>query len=161
MTQNAALYFGLAHGLLDNSSEAEDVCQHAFMKAWEHRDRLVDGESLRTWLCRVVTNESLRICRRQRLEYVSAVSGAVPNPKPIQAPHQKVDLRESVEAALEKLPDNLRTVVVLRVMESLKGKDVARLLGITPVAVTRLLGEGMERLRDHLVDWRSTPGEMP
>jgi RNA polymerase sigma factor (sigma-70 family) len=111
------------------------------------------------WLCRVVINESLRICRRQRLEYVSAVSGAVPNPKPIEPPHQQIDLRESVEAALEKLPENLRTVVVLRVMESLKGKDVARLLGITPVAVTRLLGEAMERLRDHLLDWQPTLGE--
>ena len=157
--QNGRLFFSLAHGLLRNSAAAEDVCQQAMLKGWEHRDQLLDAASLRAWLCKVVVNESLRICRRGKLERESAGSGELAGPSPPQEAHHQVDLRESVTVALDKLPDSLREVVVLRLMEGIAGAEVARMLGITPVAVSRQLYQGIDRLREHLVDWNTAVGE--
>jgi DNA-directed RNA polymerase specialized sigma24 family protein len=65
-----------------------------------------------------------------------------------------VDLRDSIAAALEKLPEPVRAVVVLCKIEQVKGKEAARLLGISPVDVSRMLAYGLDRLRDHLADWQ-------
>jgi RNA polymerase sigma-70 factor (ECF subfamily) len=159
ITQNGRLFFSLAHGLLRNSTAAEDVCQQALLKAWEHRDRLLDPDSLRAWICKVVVNESLRICRRTKLEDRIVAAGELPGREQPEPPHQQIDLRDAVTAALEKLPDHLREVVVLRLMEGIKGQDVARLLGTNPVAVSRQLYQAMSQLRGHLVDWNFPIGD--
>jgi RNA polymerase sigma-70 factor (ECF subfamily) len=156
--QNSRLFFRLAHGLLRNNEAAEDVCQQALLRAWEQRDRLVEPEALRGWLCKVVINESLRLCRRSKLERDWTSHGMIAKPADVEREQQSIDLRESVAAALEKLPQLPRDVVVLRVMGDLKGQEVARILGITEVAVSRQLYQAMERLREHLIDWQTSVG---
>jgi RNA polymerase sigma-70 factor (ECF subfamily) len=150
---NGRLFYGLAHGLLRNSAAAEDVCQQALLKAWEQRDEIADPQSLRSWLCRVVVNESVRIYRRQKVESQAIVHGAVRQPAPAQSPDAAADVRESVTLALEQLPENVRQVIVLRLMEGLKGREVAKLLGVSPGTVSKKLFEGVDLLRQHLVDW--------
>jgi RNA polymerase sigma-70 factor (ECF subfamily) len=157
--QNGRLFFSLAHGLLRNSTTAEDVCQQALLQTWEQRDQLRDPAALRAWIARVVVNESLRICRRGKLELKSVAGGDLRGASAPGAPHHAVDIRDSVTAALDRLPDHLREVVVLRLMEGVKGQDVARMLGITTVAVSRQLHQAIASLREHLAVWQGAVGE--
>ena len=154
------LFFGLAHGVLRNSQAAEDVCQQRLLKAWEHRHNLLDPESLRGWLVQGRRQRKPGNLPPRQAGCDSAANGNVAVPKDAQPPHHLVDLRESVNIALEKLPDHLREVVVLRLMEGLKGQDVARMLGITAVAVSRQLYQGIDRSREHLIDWQSAVGDV-
>jgi len=163
ITKNGRLFFSLAHGLVRNSKTAEEVCQHALLKAHEHRVRLLDADAevLKAWLQKVVINECRRIRRHDRVERQGAAAGYFPARKPVEPPHHHVDLPDAVAVALEKLPDEVCAVVVLRHMEGLKGKEVAQMLGISAVDVCRLLAQGVERLREHLADWNPRAGDKP
>jgi RNA polymerase sigma-70 factor (ECF subfamily) len=154
ITRNGPLFFRLAHGMVRDSRTAEDVFQNALLKAWTHRERLIDANALQSWLRTAVTREALQVCRRKRLEQQAASPGKLPSRKADEPPHHHVDLHDSIAAALEKLPEEVRTVVVLCKIEQVPGKEAARLLGISAVEVSRMLAYGLERLRDHLSDWR-------
>jgi DNA-directed RNA polymerase specialized sigma24 family protein len=122
ITKNSRLFFSLAHGLVRNSKTAEEVWQHALLKACEHRDRLLNAEALQGWLRKVVKNEGLRIRRRGRVERQATAPGYLPARKAEEPPHHHVDLDDAVAVALEKLPDEVCAVVVLRLMEGLNGR---------------------------------------
>lgn len=65
---NSCLFFRLAYGVVRDVQTAEDVCQQAFLRAWELRGRIRDVETLRAWLAKVVVNESLVVVRRRKTE---------------------------------------------------------------------------------------------
>src|SRR4051812_44720395 len=57
--QNGRFFFRLAHNVLRDAQLAEDVCQQALLRAWEERDRIQPGPTLKAWLARTVVNNSL------------------------------------------------------------------------------------------------------
>jgi RNA polymerase sigma-70 factor (ECF subfamily) len=153
---NSRLFFSLAHGLLRVNEAAEDAVQHALLRAWENRREPLNPSALKAWLCKVVVNESLRIRRRRKIEV--RAGAVVPSSRSgwDEPADQALDLRESIAWAMEKLPDTVREIVVLRVMEGISGGEVSRMLGISPSTVSRQLALGMERLREHLADWKTS-----
>jgi RNA polymerase sigma factor (sigma-70 family) len=153
---NSRLFFSLAHGLLRENEAAEDAVQHALLRAWENHRELANPSALKAWLCKVVVNESLRICRRRKIEVRAAAVVPLPPGGWDKPAEQALDLRESIDSAMEKLPDTVREIVVLRVMEGISGGDVSRMLEISPSTVSRQLALGMEQLREHLADWKTS-----
>lgn len=143
---NSRLFFRLAYGVVRDVQTAEDVCQQAFLRAWELRGRIRDVETLRAWLAKVVVNESLVIVRRRKTEQrarslypVSGENGA--------QPCEQAEFRERLQDALDQLPEQTRIVVVLRLLDGMSGNEVKSLLGCSASEVSRRLHQGMERLR--------------
>jgi RNA polymerase sigma factor (sigma-70 family) len=64
----------------------------------------------------------------------------------------RVDARDSLHAALLKLPVEQRAVIVLRHLEDLSEQETARLLGIRPGTVKSRLARGLEAMRVQLAD---------
>src|SRR6185312_3189890 len=64
-TNNRRLY-RIARGILRNDSEAEDVVQETYVRAFTHLDSFRGDSSLTTWLSRIAMNEALGRLRRQR-----------------------------------------------------------------------------------------------
>ena len=156
----ARLLFELAYDILRNTAASEDVCQHAFMKAWQLRHEIRDPQALRGWLARVVVNESLRVLRRQKLErremtYRTEQGRASASAEAAGGlPTDPAQVRESVLLALEQLPERTRAIVVLRIMHGMAGTDVKDLVGCGAAEVSRQLHAGMSRLRELLTDWK-------
>lgn len=151
------LCFALAHRILRDRAAAEDVCQQAFLKAWEFRHHINSGQALRGWLLRVVTNESLQILRRKRAE--ERVPAHIGRPEAaVSVSERQVALRESVLLALADLPETTRTVVVLRVMGGRSGNEVKAMLGCSAAEVSRRLHEGLEMLKGSMSDWSGLDG---
>ena len=150
---NGKLLFRLAHNVLHDAAEAEDVVQQAFLKAWQHRERIHRPEALLQWLLRTVTNESLRVARHRRV-----VRQAHVKIEEITAPTSHTgdgfDLRIAIEQALGQMPEATRLVVILRVMQGMSGNEVKALLGCSASEVSRRLHDGMERLRGLLASHR-------
>ncbi len=108
---NDRLFFKLAFNVLREATAAEDVCQHALMKAWEFRHEIADANSLRAWLAKVIVNESLRLVRRRKVETRAMIDSRV-LPKTTAVPaHLAAELKESVVAALATLPEPMRLAV--------------------------------------------------
>src|ERR1700746_2888624 len=77
-SNNRRLY-RLARGILRNDSEAEDVVQETYVRAFTHLDSFRGDSSLATWLARIAMNEALGRLRRQRpgVEWTSLPPGVL------------------------------------------------------------------------------------
>ncbi len=157
---NGRLFFRVAYGVLRNAADAEDSVQRALAAAWEGRAQLRDAAKLRSWLARTVLNDSLRVRERQRVEqrvleeHAAAVSEIAVGPEAGLA-----EVREAVLKAIERLPENIRLVVVLRLIEKVSGNETAQLLGCSAAEVSKKMHLGMKLLRGLLADWRGVTGE--
>ena len=146
--RNGPLFFRLAYGVLRNRDAARDACQQALLKACEHHQSFRDAAKIKIWLARVVMNESLLMRRRSGIEKrVLARHGPTMSATMSMTEPENGEMRESVLAALEKLPEDLRLVVALRKMEGLSGNDVKDLLGCSAGQVAKQLHRGLDLLR--------------
>src|SRR6267154_4148530 len=66
MQSNNRRLYRLARGILRNDSEAEDVVQETYVRAFTHLEGFRGDSSLATWLARIAMNEALGRLRRQR-----------------------------------------------------------------------------------------------
>jgi RNA polymerase sigma-70 factor, ECF subfamily len=132
-----------ARGILGNDSEAEDVVQESYFRAFTNLDSFRGDSSFSTWLTRIAINEALSRKRRgvttvelSAIEHQQASPGQV-----IQFPmmHQELDpergvaqreIRRILERAIDALPSAFRAVFVLRIVEGLSLEETSDLLGI-------------------------------
>ena len=149
------LLFRLAYSLLRDAAAAEDACQQPFLKAWEERERIRSHRALRPWLVRTVTNASLQIVRRRRIEQRAVRAEAQGREDVMIAPVHEGDIREALLDALAKLPELTRMVVVLRVMRGMSGNEAKDLIGCSAAEVSRHLHRGLEQLRRLLPEFET------
>jgi RNA polymerase sigma factor (sigma-70 family) len=124
--------------MLRGSSEAEDVVQDVFLRAY---GALRTGEreiAVRPWLYRVAHNRCIDYVRRAPatpLQPDELLPGGI---DPVAAAEQREDLRRLV-ADLHALPDAQRSALIIRELEGLSYDDLATTLGVTVPAVKSLL----------------------
>ena len=151
--RNGRLFYRLAYGVLRDAQAAEDVCQQALLKAWERQAELREAGSLRNWIARVVLNESLQLRRRRKAEQ-RALDRTAAEGEPRSGPDPSLEMKEAVLAAMEQLPEDVRLVVAMRLMQGVSGNEVKEMLGCSAAEVSRQLHRGMEMLRQSLADWQ-------
>lgn len=159
--QNGRFFFRLAHNVLRDAQLAEDVCQQALLRAWEERDRIQPGPTLKSWLARTVVNNSLQLVRRGKVERRVMGNQAYVRPGAEGPAGEQEEAREAVLAALNRLPEPTRLVVALRVLEGMAGNDVKELLGCSAAEVSRQLHRGLEQLRGMMADGPAGNAEGP
>jgi RNA polymerase sigma-70 factor (ECF subfamily) len=157
---NRRLY-RVARSILRDDSEAEDVVQESYVKAFAHLDRFRGDSSLATWLTRIAINEALGRLRRERptaaLEIFEATreaqiiqfpqSGAADDPERTMAQREILRL---VEQATDNLPEAFRVVFVARVIEGMSVEETAELLGLQPDTVKTRLHRARRLVRKQL-----------
>ncbi len=137
--------------VIGDRTEAEDVTQEAFVKAYHALARFREDSPIRPWLLRIVRNEALnqrrRHGRQDRLSLRLAndpVSGdAAPSPEATVM--AGVD-RETVLTAVNALPDRYREVVAHRYLLGLSEVETAATLGIPAGTVKSRTARALERL---------------
>jgi RNA polymerase sigma-70 factor (ECF subfamily) len=142
--------------VLDDSRDAEEAVQDAFVQAWRNLDRYRAEAALFTWLYRIGVNAALAQARRKRLP----MSGLESLPDE-GAPHvtrdvlpepaaEAQDARTRVVAALARLPFEYREAVVLRDLAGLSNEEVATALDLSLAAAKSRIHRGRLQLRDLL-----------
>lgn len=157
-THNQRLY-RIARGVVRNDSEAEDIVQEAYVRAFAALATFRGDASLATWLSRIVINEALgRLRKRRRTVAMPANSEAQiiqfplnPSDDPERTMAQRQILR-LVERATDNLPDVYRTVFIARVIEGLNIEETADLLGVRPETVKTRLHRARALVRKALDD---------
>lgn len=154
----------VASRLLRCESDAADAVQEAFLAAWKSLDRFEGGSTLGTWLHRIVVNAALMklriVKRRSELSIESLLptfqdDGHRQNVQPAwSAPAedllQRQEMRQMIRDKVNLLPDDYRTVIMLRDIEELDTDATAEALGITPGAVKTRLHRARMALRQLL-----------
>jgi RNA polymerase sigma-70 factor, ECF subfamily len=161
MQSNNRRLYRLARGILRNDSEAEDVVQETYVRAFTHLDSFRGDSSLATWLARIALNEALGRSRRQRpnVEWTSLPPGTLEAQIiqfPLSAasdPEQTMAQREIqhvVEHAIDDLPEAFRIVFITRVIEGMNVEETAEILGLKPETVKTRLHRARTMLRDNV-----------
>lgn len=160
-THNQRLY-RLARGVVRNDSEAEDIVQESYVRAFSHLEGFRGDSTLATWLSRIVINEALgRLRKKRRTPEQSMSQDPVLEAKIIQFPLNASNddpertmaqrqILQFVERATDNLPDVYRTVFVARVIEGLNVDETAELLGIKPETVKTRLHRARNLIRKQL-----------
>ena len=148
---NQRLY-RIARSIVRNDSDAEDVLQEAYVRAFTNLSQFRGEARLSTWLARIVINEALGLIRRRRpaidIALVSAnpaldaeiirFPGANPVPDP-EITMAQTEIRTLLERAIDKLPSAFREVLIARLVEGMSVAETAELFGIPSQTVkTRL-----------------------
>lgn len=155
---NARIY-RVARMILRNDAEAEDVMQEAYVRAYEHLNEFAGAAKFATWLTKIAIHEAWARLRRQGVIHAPrSTSGAnldimsramTDEPDPERQTYDR-ELRSVLERAIEALPENYRSVFVLRVVEGLDVNETAAALGIGTEAVKTRLHRGRALLRKEL-----------
>jgi RNA polymerase sigma-70 factor, ECF subfamily len=149
--------FRATRAILKRDDEAEDVMQEAYVRAYEHLADFRGDASFATWLTRIAIHEALaRKRREQRFEVLDPASreSTVMSVAPPRSPEQQVNdqqLRAVLERAIDALPDEFRTVFVLRAVEQLTGAETAACLDIPEETVKTRLHRARLRLQELIV----------
>ncbi|WP_287053773.1 RNA polymerase sigma factor [Mesorhizobium sp.] len=155
---NQRLY-RIARSVVRNDSEAEDIVQEAYVRAFAQLGDFRGESSLATWLSRIVINEALGRLRKRRrtvampqnlqAEIIKFPLNPSDDPERMMAQRQILEL---VERATDRLPDVYRTVFVARVIEGLSIDETAELLDVRPETVKTRLHRARALVRKALAD---------
>jgi RNA polymerase sigma-70 factor, ECF subfamily len=158
------MVFSTAMRLLANESEAEDISQEVFLKAYARWEELRHSPTVGGWLKTVATNLSLNHLSRYRARwrFFSDLRGSPgeseEDDRPVEfaAPESfdrdldNADARVLIEAALQKLPPAQRVAIVLYHMDSLSYEEIAARLKVSLGKVKTDIFRGRAALRKQL-----------
>jgi RNA polymerase sigma-70 factor (ECF subfamily) len=157
--------------LMKREDDAADVVQEAYLSAFRAIDRFSGDSRLSTWLHRIVVNAALMRLRSKRRRREESIEDLLPRfdetghfaepPSDWGASADRLlerkDTCATVRAAIAKLPESYRTVLVLRDVEELDTEEVAQTLGLTTNAVKVRLHRARQALRT-LIEKEMTVG---
>lgn len=144
--------------IVHETADAEDLTAQTFLKAWESIRRFqARGRPFSAWLLRIAHNLTVNHVRRSpksrsnsRLREENLFVAHVAS-SPHDA-HERRSRSELLAQALSRLPSEQREVIVLRFVEALGHRDIARILGKTVTASRALQYRALVSLRVHVRD---------
>lgn len=148
---------------IGNLDEAEDIAQNVFIQVYKSAERYEPSAKFSTWLFTIARNLCLNEFRRrqrhplQSLQQTmsddseaSPIQYADPKARSPSAETLEKELQEHILAAIQKLPENQRTAVLLCRYEGLSYEEIAKVLGTTVSATKSLLHRAREILKGEL-----------
>jgi RNA polymerase sigma-70 factor (ECF subfamily) len=137
---------------LGNRTEAEDVVSQTFLQVMRYLDRYEQrGIPFRHWLYRIAARIIASTADHQRREVLLAVGQFNTGAGDPDALPERLDLA----ALLRTLPAAQQQVLVLRYVQDLSLRDVARIIGRSEGAVKQLAWRGLRTLRERMVEHES------
>jgi RNA polymerase sigma-70 factor (ECF subfamily) len=162
VTHYSGPVYGLVAGMVSESSDAADITQDVFLKAFRGIRGFRRGSSLKTWLYRIAVREALnhrrwlwRHHREQDSIDVDPANGHASleiedvssTPFDQAASHE---VQHAVQQALLKVPEVFRSAVILRDLEGMSYEEVAEVLSVTVGTVKSRILRGRRMLREIL-----------
>jgi RNA polymerase sigma-70 factor (ECF subfamily) len=166
VNEHQRMVFQLAYHLLGNRDEALDVSQDVFLLVFRTLGRFRGQSQLRTWIYRIVVNQARnrqRWWRRRRQADLISLDDHLQRCGEIEAtrevlPDRLLASKETavrIWSAMERLPFDQRTALVLREIDGLRYEEIAFSLGIAVGTVKSRLTRARQALREELLGMRS------
>ena len=147
----------LAYRMLSNATEAEDVTQEVFVRAYTQLATYKSAHKFSTWLLSIASHLAIDQLRRRRflalpledvpfLEWVADL-GVGPEQSALEGEQQ-----DEIQAYLQRLPSKYRAVIVLRYWYDLSYEEIGMALNLTPALVKARLHRARELLARYIKD---------
>ena len=135
-------FYRIAYSYVKNREDALDIVHNAIVKALQSCPGLRSPEYAQPWFCRILINESVSFLRKtRRLVPLEEIQEAADDTWPEQ------DAYFDLYAALDRLPPELKTVVILRFFEDMKLDEIARILSANLSTVKSRLYRALKLLK--------------
>lgn len=165
VTRYRGRIYAMTYHLIQNETEAWDLAQEAFIKAWRALPNFKLDAGFYTWLYRIAHNVSYDWLRKKKIqgdgefddEHTShrAAAGAETAPKGDPAPDmamRNAEVGQRIQAAIAKLSPEHRQVIVLREVEGLAYEEIAEIIPCSLGTVMSRLFYARKKLQEQLKD---------
>lgn len=148
--------YGIAYRYFGEAEPAKEVSQQTFIQVQQKLTALEDPASFRVWLYRMVVNLChMEIRRNQTRRRHHEGYGTVRPIGTAPGPDQLYEQREQTEmvlAALQQIPREQRTVIIMKEYEGLKFREIAEILDLSENTVKSRLYYGLKALRNFFLN---------
>lgn len=144
----------VARRLMQDPDDADDLVQDAFLRVLERMATFDVSRPFEPWFIRLLVNRGLDVRRKQRVRRTDPQDpeliggGSRPDRET-----ERSELRSSLSAALEQLPDRQRLIVTLFEIDGRSTEEIAGMLKVTQVTVRWHLHQARRTLRETLKGW--------
>lgn len=165
VTRYRSRAFAMTYNMVRNEQDAWDLAQDGFLKAWKSIGRFRGQSSFYTWLYRILMNVSIDWLRKKHVEGGTEFDdqiglrniepGAVTAPRGEMQPAEKIsdqEIRTRIDAAIERLSVEHRTVIVMREIDGLEYSEIAEQMGCSIGTVMSRLFYARKKLQAMLRD---------
>jgi RNA polymerase sigma-70 factor (ECF subfamily) len=158
--QHINALYNFAVYLTRNPPDAEDLVQETYLRAFRFSHRFAPGTHLRAWMFQIMRNTFLTFYRLRERESPIAEDGVPDWDAPMfhDAPDQDSGATEAhtdLERAMQRLPEEFRTVLLLAEVEGMPLEEVARIMACPVGTVKSRIFRAKERLRGLLRDYEA------
>jgi RNA polymerase sigma-70 factor (ECF subfamily) len=137
------LVYSIAYRIVDNHTDADDLVQTIFLRAYSGLKTFIRGTDFKTWLYTIAVNTSLNTrkqTRRQREVVLQASSQAKTETMPETSGGLAAgEMKAGIERAIAMLPDEQRIALLLRIRDGLTHDEIAKICGCPPATITSRL----------------------
>lgn len=164
--------FGLALRLTKNQEDAEEVLQDVFTTVYRKLDSFKGNSAFSSWIYRITANAAFMKLRKRRQKPTTSLEDLSVPVREValeesggkelfsEAGAELREMRESIEDAVNKLPDQYRQVFILRDIDLLSSNEVSAVLDLSVPAVKSRLHRSRELMKKRLKNyWREYKGE--
>mgnify|MGYP003329738798 CR=1 FL=1 len=163
------LLYSYAYRITNDSDDAQDLLQETFLKAFRFWEQFEKGTNLKAWLFRIMKNSYINRYRKEKKEGDSVSYDDIEDfyetirddSWDSNNDHEKLFsnlLDDEVTHALESLPDDFRTVVILCDIEGLPYEEIAEFLQCPIGTVRSRLHRGRKLLQNKLKEYAKQRG---
>ena len=154
--------YALAYSKLLNFQDAEEITQDVFLKAYNRLHTLKWWDSFLAWLYSITFNLCKDFFREQAKRpdcfFVEDQDEAILDLPSIDS-YEKQLVRESLNTALDSLPEMYRQVLTLHYFAGMKTEEIAQFLRASPDAIRKRLSRARAKLKEEMLDTMSTTFE--
>ncbi len=141
----------VAVGMLGNINDAEDIAQETFLRFFRLMYQYKGEAALGTYLTKITMNLSLNALKKRKSEAWKNIDMKVNSDKH-EIDYNKIsDDKALIEKALQLLPENFKSVIVLRLIQGYSTKETAQMLNLPLGTVLSRLARGQQKLREIII----------
>lgn len=154
------MVFRTCMGFLHDKDDADDLTQEVFIQTYQSLNSFKGDAAFSTWLYRIAVNASLnRVRKNSRTPILNRLESLFDNRKEKEISFTAYDTEDPesilisndksrwIQDALDSLPENQRTAIVLSKYDDLSQKEIAEIMNITEGAVEALIQRAKANLR--------------
>ena len=136
-----------------HTEDARDCAQEALIKAWRSIGAYRQECALESWLYRICASVCLDFQRKRKRTQTEPLEEGFDQPDPAAPPDEQAvqrQRREELRRAIQQLPDDMRTVLLLYALEKKKYEEIAEITGTSVGTVKSRLSRARDKLKEIL-----------